>query len=252
MSFRNFFEMSKRTLLHRKSIVLSHLKFMSALPSANQRSKHEYYNILEVAPNSTLTEIREAYFRKVKECHPDINPSPEARDKFLLVREAYKVLADVDRRIGYDRSLHRSGSKVDAIAPESKEEFERAIKRKQKDQEVFEEEKKKHDIGYYWGPREEKSFGAKNIILNKELNRIKDSDREKWRQEARESQLYKTQTKIAEFMKRFDIGGPKGEAEDGKAELEGLKMHVTKYTALFMFLILSGSAYQVLIIVKNS
>ena len=63
--------------------------------------------------------------------------------------------------------------------------------------------------------------------------------------EAHETRLYKAQLSVLQFAKRFDIGGPKGEVEDGKGEIEGLKKHVTKYFALLVFLIMSGLLYQV-------
>ena len=55
-------------------------------------SKREHYETLGVPPNATLTEIREAYFRQVKILHPDVNTTPEAKIKFAIVQEAYKIL----------------------------------------------------------------------------------------------------------------------------------------------------------------
>ena len=242
MSFRNLFRIS---LLHRKSVNISSQRLLSALPDTNLRSKHEYYNILEVSPNATLTEIREAYFRKVKECHPDINPSPEAREHFLLVREAYKVLANVDRRIGYDRSLHRSGSKIDGVLAETKEEFEREVKRKRDDQEVFEETKAQQEIGYTWGPQEEKSLGgAKSIKLNQYLNRRKESDLEEMREKARQGKIHEVNNKISSFFKkRFDLGGPQGDAMDG-SDIEYMKKRVAKYGSILILTMLSGVIFE--------
>ena len=94
------------------------------------KSKVEYYQALEIPPNATLTEVREAYFRKVKDCHPDINPSEEAKKQFASVQEAYKTLSNVDKRIGYDRTIVNSKSasvkskEGFEVPPETKEEQE--------------------------------------------------------------------------------------------------------------------------------
>jgi len=49
-----------------------------------------------------MTEIKDAYIRSCKECHPDVNNSPEAANKFREVREAYRVLSNSYTKISYD------------------------------------------------------------------------------------------------------------------------------------------------------
>ena len=94
-------------MLITRRFLLCQLKKISVISRAQHqtavKSKSEHYQVLEVPPNATVTEIREAYYRKVKSCHPDINPSEEAKAQFTLVQEAYKILTNVDKRIGYDR-----------------------------------------------------------------------------------------------------------------------------------------------------
>merc|ERR1711974_328080 len=97
------------------------------------KSKVEYYQVLEIPPNATLTEVREAYYRKVKDCHPDINPSEEAKKQFASVQEAYKTLSNVDRRIGYDRSVESDVTSKSA----TKEEQEARVAKKVEDLEVY-------------------------------------------------------------------------------------------------------------------
>jgi uncharacterized membrane protein YsdA (DUF1294 family) len=62
----------------------------------------DYYAILGVPRNATLEQIKEAYRRLAKEYHPDKNPSPEAEERFKLVKEAYQVLSDPAKRAEYD------------------------------------------------------------------------------------------------------------------------------------------------------
>ncbi|MGC9471296.1 MAG: J domain-containing protein [Bacteroidales bacterium] len=49
-----------------------------------------YYRILGVQPGCSLSDIKQAYREKAKEFHPDINPDPDAPDRFIEVNEAYE------------------------------------------------------------------------------------------------------------------------------------------------------------------
>ena len=74
----------------RRHFLPKNTRTLSGLHKKSALSKSDYYQILGVSPNATLTEVREAYFRKVKIYHPDINPTPEAKILFEQVQEAYK------------------------------------------------------------------------------------------------------------------------------------------------------------------
>lgn len=63
----------------------------------------EYYDILEIKPDATPTEIKKAYRKKAMQTHPDKHPNdPDAQKKFQAVGEAYQVLSDPDLRSRYD------------------------------------------------------------------------------------------------------------------------------------------------------
>ncbi|VWU52185.1 DnaJ protein, putative [Hepatocystis sp. ex Piliocolobus tephrosceles] len=55
-----------------------------------------YYKILGVSKNACKKTIREAYLKKVKIYHPDLNKSPEATSKFKQLQEAYQALYNND------------------------------------------------------------------------------------------------------------------------------------------------------------
>jgi hypothetical protein len=58
----------------------------------------DYYQILGIPFNSSINDIKKAYRQKARLYHPDMNPAPEARDKFILATEAYEFLtANFDR-----------------------------------------------------------------------------------------------------------------------------------------------------------
>jgi molecular chaperone DnaJ len=62
-----------------------------------------YYEILEVLQEATQEEIKTAYRRLALQYHPDKNPGDgEAEEKFKKISEAYRVLADTEKRQLYD------------------------------------------------------------------------------------------------------------------------------------------------------
>ena|SRR5688572_12105295 len=72
----------------------------------------DYYKILNVDKNATTKEIRKAYRIKALEFHPDKNKSLNAKEKFIEVHEAYKVLSDVILRSKYDDLIRTHWDKV--------------------------------------------------------------------------------------------------------------------------------------------
>lgn len=62
------------------------------------------YHILGVAPSASDDEIRKAYRRLAKTCHPDTNPGDKAaEERFKALSRAYAVLGDPAKRKRYDK-----------------------------------------------------------------------------------------------------------------------------------------------------
>ncbi|GAB4221697.1 MAG: hypothetical protein Kow0075_17400 [Salibacteraceae bacterium] len=50
------------------------------------------YEILGLRPGADADEIKKAYRRLALRYHPDLNPLPSAKEKFILIQKAYEVL----------------------------------------------------------------------------------------------------------------------------------------------------------------
>lgn len=70
-------------------------------------AKQDYYETLGVDRNASDKEIKSAFRRQAKDCHPDHNPGDkDAERKFKELNEAYEVLKDEQKRAAYDRFGH--------------------------------------------------------------------------------------------------------------------------------------------------
>lgn len=71
--------------------------------SSYNKSKEDLYTILGVDRSATSKEIKLAYYKEAKKCHPDLNPKDKkAKEKFQRLSKAYEVLSDDSKRRQYD------------------------------------------------------------------------------------------------------------------------------------------------------
>ena len=67
-------------------------------------SKRDYYEVLGVARDTSLGDIKKVYRKLALQFHPDKNPgNKEAEEKFKEAAEAYSVLSDEENRRKYDQ-----------------------------------------------------------------------------------------------------------------------------------------------------
>ena len=79
------------------------------------------YRLLGVPPTADVADIRAAYLRLMRSCHPDLRPGDlAAAETARQANLAWKVLRDPQRRAAYDRQLLATapgGATVAAVSP---------------------------------------------------------------------------------------------------------------------------------------
>jgi curved DNA-binding protein CbpA len=64
----------------------------------------EYYDLLKVSTNVSAADLKKAYYREARLCHPDKNPDdPDAAKRFQALGHAYQTLSNDQSRAAYDK-----------------------------------------------------------------------------------------------------------------------------------------------------
>ena len=72
-----------------------------------------YYDLFSVGPDTTPAQIKKAYYRLARDCHPDKHPGDDAKaEQFKELSHAYQTLFDEERRAVYD-AFGRDGLQSD-------------------------------------------------------------------------------------------------------------------------------------------
>lgn len=62
----------------------------------------DYYSILNITPDASIEDIKEAYRKLCKRWHPDKNPQKDVTEIMQDINEAYFILKDIERRKRFD------------------------------------------------------------------------------------------------------------------------------------------------------
>jgi curved DNA-binding protein CbpA len=87
----------------------------------------DYYELLQITPAATFAEIHKAYRSLALQCHPDLNPTPDAVSKMVALNEAYAVLSEPSRRREYDEQ-RKTSAPFDVAGPILRAAYETLLK----------------------------------------------------------------------------------------------------------------------------
>ena len=86
------------------------------------KTKTGYYEVLEVSPGATHSQIKTAYYKQSFRFHPDKNAGSEAATRlFSDISEAYNVLGNQALKKKYDRGLLSHSDLVGSSRPSAQE-----------------------------------------------------------------------------------------------------------------------------------
>lgn len=68
-------------------------------------TSQNHYQTLDVQPDASQAQIKQAYRRLAKKFHPDTNSTTANHDKISQINAAYEVLSDPQHRQNYDQAL---------------------------------------------------------------------------------------------------------------------------------------------------
>lgn len=75
----------------------------------------DYYRILNVSETASEEQIKKAYRRLAKECHPDAaGDDPQKEQRMYELQEAYEILGDAEKKKAYDSKRNSFSEKKQA------------------------------------------------------------------------------------------------------------------------------------------
>ncbi|KAI9314759.1 hypothetical protein BX666DRAFT_1963245 [Dichotomocladium elegans] len=74
----------------------------------------DYYQVLGVSKDASVEDVRRAYIRRSRVCHPDkfVPPYPRATESFQVLSLAYETLSNSTTKLMYDLNTTQSGTGV--------------------------------------------------------------------------------------------------------------------------------------------
>jgi len=104
--------------------------------------KKTHYQVLGIEPGVSFAEIKRAYRRLVKDCHPDVGHSEHSQadrenaNEFMMsLNEAYETLKDRAKRSAYDTSIGLNRTRI--AFPQSGDSLDEDLRRERYLRQIF-------------------------------------------------------------------------------------------------------------------
>ncbi|KAI4374078.1 hypothetical protein MLD38_012117 [Melastoma candidum] len=99
-------EMPGPAIVARRAVACILVLSILASPSlAIYCDEDDCYDLLGVSQTANASEIKKAYYKLSLKHHPDKNPDPESKKKFVKIANAYEILKDEATREQYDYAI---------------------------------------------------------------------------------------------------------------------------------------------------
>lgn len=91
------------------------------MKNSNTDHSVSYYDVLQLHPGVSDSDVRSAYYKMAKKFHPDKNPQERrlAELRFRLINEAYANLKTQDKRMRYNSHLKKSSKSFRVMRKET-------------------------------------------------------------------------------------------------------------------------------------
>lgn len=135
------------------NLYLKNFQF-STVYSRRFLSNKTHYTVLNIKPNASIKEIRDAYIKLSKEFHPDSNQNKSnSHEQFISIKKAYDVLSDVRTRWQYDQELSGGFHQMNRMAKD--------VHRYRKQEDYYRYQKTREQEGYYQKTRTQEGYNQK-------------------------------------------------------------------------------------------
>ncbi|WCJ35090.1 Chaperone protein DnaJ [Euphorbia peplus] len=89
----------------------------TATSSSHIATAGSLYEVLGIHTGASSGEIKSAYRKLARVCHPDVHHKENGAYEFMKIQEAYETLSDPEKRSKYDRSMFRGVGAVRLSSP---------------------------------------------------------------------------------------------------------------------------------------
>ncbi|KAG9139643.1 hypothetical protein Leryth_018273 [Lithospermum erythrorhizon] len=92
----------------------------STTSSPKPTSSSTFYDLLGVPIGASNEQLKSAYRKLARVCHPDVAPKDTSAEEFMNIHTAYSTLLDPEKRAEYDRRMVWSRRRFTVLRAEAR------------------------------------------------------------------------------------------------------------------------------------